>query len=361
MTRAPARTVTEFTRGPIQVQLASRLREAFGIDVSTSLANRSPLGARAIRVQVAERDRETCAHITAWLNERDWVEAATQRGSGIYMRPTEESLRHWAGQLPSRPSSASLPVEIVIRSVPVEATSTNSLSQWRARVVARAAAAQLRWRGLRAKHVESWCDAASDEHGLTVAAGLSDDNNRIGIGPVDVAHGALRAQWGGVVTLADFRVSVVEAAEAVGVSPALLNDVLGEAVLAFLFARCERKHHARVSENGLARELFAFRDALAAIAHLESEQSGPGNALAVSELALELERLWIVAEKAAANFESAVALRALTALASRINQAAPHLSPDEPLTWAARQGIDAAFALSGTDGSLTNYQDVNKP
>jgi hypothetical protein len=336
--------------GPVESRVLALLHECAGGEFETSIAPRSPLGPRVIRVQL--REATAAASPEAWqalasvLEGQWWVDAVAPRARHLYVRVTTEALRGWvaAGSGPvTGDEGAGRSVRVWIR-----ARDPGSLAGRRQAAVGRSLAALLSSRGFETSVVTG--EPAARGRGRLVPVDL---------GEVDVQHGPLRARHGGSVTAADV---LGEIRDRLAPSPALAaeGDRYGEALLAFLLLRTPRTRRVQLADEILEREASAFASVLEAWAIAGTRAAAPdgaglgpvagdGSEPAVRELATELDLLPGVAARAAEALEPGLLIRFVRSVADRVHAAKTYLPAADALWPAAGEAIDVALSLAGVE------------
>ena len=313
------------------------------------VVDRSPVGAGSVRIRPqgpAEQWRET---LTCWFGSQDWVETLAVRPPHIYVRPTTDAIRSWVteGWTASLDALVCGP-RLDIADIAPDASS--SLDSARRTAVARALTALSRWCG------DPEQEAASVFIG---AAGtpVPPSGNLLTIGAVDVAHGPLRARYGGVVNTDDLL------AEIECRTQARTGRVAGAdhaaAALSFLLLRTPCRRRARMDDARIEAETAVYGVLLSA--RLCSRQNGLSgqDRTAVRKqnsedsgrsLAITADQLPTVLQRSFSELEPALLARYGCDLSRRITAAAPHLPPEDPLWQSAHRA--SAIVLDGLAGSL---------
>ena len=85
--------------GPVESQVLALLHDCAGGEFETSIAPRSPLGPRAVRVQLREGPAapppEAWQALASVLKDQWWVDAVAPRRQYVYVRVTTGALRTW--------------------------------------------------------------------------------------------------------------------------------------------------------------------------------------------------------------------------------------------------------------------------
>jgi hypothetical protein len=351
--------------GPVETRVVALLRDRAGGEFSTSIAPRSPLGPRAVRVQL--KGAANGSSPDAWqelarlLEEEPWVDAVAPRRQQLYLRVTSEALRSWVadGLGGERPAGgdegAGRPVVVRLGG----AAASGSLGAFRCAAAARSVAALLRSRGFQLE-----ADTTGDDDSAMAAVGggapivvvgeapgpLGERVVHAEVGEVDVRHGALRARHGGSVSAEDVLGEI-----RAGLAPAGAGEDYAERLLAFLLLREPRARRVQLDDERLLREAVAFESVLGARAAASGREPGDppagGADQAARELAAELDLLPVVAARAASDLEPALLVRFVRAVAERAHAAGAHLGPDDPLWPATAEAIDAALGLTGLEAA----------
>lgn len=312
--------------GPVEAAAAALARACASSEAIVSMAQRSPVGPRAVRVQPAgEPDREACASLAACLEGEGWVDAVAARPKCVYVRVSTHALRTWVAEgLAGRAGGsegAGQSIEVVL---PDEG---RSLHRFRERATGGSIAALLRSRGFEVS-------VGASEAGVRV------DGEDVPVGEVDVRHGPLRARHGGSVDADDI------ASE--------LGGAHAEALLALVLLRTQRARRAQLDDDKLRREAAAFDALLAARRNADgaagraAPPAGDGDQ-AVRELAAELDMLPLSAARAAGALEPALVTRMVFSIAERSIAAQAFLPASDPLRSCAGEAIDVALTLAGVE------------
>lgn len=370
--------------GPVQMNAHAMLKACDCGTLSISVAERSPLGARAIRIRPDDSNGsagELCAKLVRWLEGRPSVEAVMARPPNVYVRITTDALCSWVSESLSecglQSGQEGEGLFAVVRFNEAEANSS-MLDQFRRASVGRAIAAMIAARGCRV-HIESASDGDKTTRGLG-NQGESDgievdvwrghaaqsDNHEIVRAPVagvDLPHGPMRARHGGAVTVADLirdiRKSQINGQQDVrntDLNPT--GEVHQDAVLAFVLFRTERTRRIQLDDAKLCGEVRNFEAIRSARRFIEScrENSAPENSEPakgncdqerIRELASEIDLLFCVMARAVSELEPAIIARYVRTLAQRVEAARPQMFPNHPLWSAAGNAIDIALAQIG--------------
>jgi hypothetical protein len=345
--------------GPVETHVLDLLRDCAGGEFEASIAPRSPLGPRAVRIQLrdapADPTPEAWRALASVLEDQWWVDAVAPRPQQAYVRVTTGALRGWvaAGSGPVTGSEgAGRSVRMWLR-----ARDPGSLAGRRQAAVGRSLAALLSSRGFRTALVEGQPEV--DGRGRLVPVDL---------GEVDVQHGPLRARHGGSVNAGDV---LGEIRDRLAPSPA---DAHAEALLAFVLLRTPRTRRVQLADETLKREASGFASLLEARAIAGTcaaapdenglgPAAGDGSEPSVRDLALELDLLPGVAARAAEALEPSLLIRFVRSVADRVHAAKTYLPAADGLWPAAGEAIDVALSLAGVEvprgtGSATSPAGV---
>jgi hypothetical protein len=336
--------------GPVESNVLALLQDCAGGEFEASIAPRSPLGPRAVRVQLREApdapSPEAWKALASVLKDQWWVDAVAPRAQHVYLRVTTGALRTWvaAGTGPVMGDEGrGRSVRVWLRE-----RDPGSLGGRRQAAVGRSVAALLASRGFETSVVTG--RPAAPDGGQLVPVDL---------GEVDVRHGPLRARHGGSVNADDVLEEVRgRLASAPGVAGS--GDLHAEAMLAFVLLRTQRTRRVQLADETLEREASAFASLLEAraIAHTRAAEpdetglgpvAGDGSEPAVRELATELDLLPGVAARAAETLEPALLIRFIRSVADRVQTAKTYLPATDALWPAAGEAIDVAMSLAGME------------
>jgi hypothetical protein len=336
--------------GPVEAGVLALLGECAGGEFEASVAHRSPLGPRALRVQLkeatADPSPEAWTALGSVLEDQWWVDAVAPRPKYLYLRLTTDALRAWVAGGPGPvegDDGAGRSIRVWLR-----ARDPGSLAGRRQAAVGRSVAALLTSRGFRTAVVEG--QPAAGGRGRLVPVDL---------GEVDVRHGPLRARHGGSVNVDDVLGDIRRRlAPSHGLAEG--GDRFAEALLAFVLLRTPRTRRVQLADETLEREASAFATLLEARAIAGSRAAAPdGNGLgpaagdgsepAVRDLALELDMLPGVAARAAEALEPSLLIRFVRSVADRMHAAKTYLPASDGLWPAAGEAIDVAMSLAGVE------------
>jgi hypothetical protein len=341
--------------GPVETRVVALLRDRAGGEFATSIAPRSPLGPRAVRVRLKGAPNgsspDAWRELARLLQEEPWVDAVAPRPQQLYVRVTSEALRSWVaaglgGERPARgDEGAGRPVVVRLGG----AVAPGTLDAFRRAAVARSVAALLRSRGFQVETETTAGEAAP----VVVIVGeapspLGERVVHAQVGEVDVRHGALRARHGGSVSAGDVLGEIRD-----GLAPPGANEDYPDRLLAYLLLREPRARRVQLDDERLLREGVAFESVLEARAMADAPggdgMAADGADQAVRALAAELDLLPAVAARAASELEPALLIRFVRSVGDRSHAARAHLPPADPLWPAAGEAIDAALALAGLE------------
>lgn len=334
--------------GPVEAQVLALLRDCAGGEFTASIAPRSPLGPRAVRVQLdgvpGGSSPDAWQALASVLEDQWWVDAVAPRRQHMYVRVTTDALRAWvaAGLGPvAGDEGAGRTIRVWLAG-----RDPGSLGARRQAAMGRSVAALLASRGFETSVVVG----AAPNGGHLVP---------VEIGEVDVRHGPLRARHGGSVNVDDV---LGEIRERLAPSHALgeWSDRYAEALLAFVLLRTPRARRVQLDDEMLRREASTFESVLEARAIADARTavsagggSGPpaggGAEQAVRELAAELDLLLDAAARAAGALEPALLMRFLRSVADRVHAAKTYLPAADALWSAAGEAIDVALSLAGIE------------
>jgi hypothetical protein len=370
--------------GPVQARVLAKLGDYAECDFATSIAERSPLGSRVIRIQPAPGPSGipavACQDLAQWLAKQPWTEATTARPTHVYIRVSTNALRSWvaASLVDSGPASPrERGRQAVVRLADSAVPPPRPLDLFREAVVGRAIAALLTLSGdevvldpvtptrsdTAAQALRGMGSIVVHLDGASATGGA--DVVRASVGCVDVPHGPLRARHGGAVSADDLLDEIREGeAQRRGQDLSDLvqarSDEYAEALLAFILLRTERARHIQLDEGKLRVESAAFDSVLTARG-IAGTFTGPlgisaatpagaeGDERALRDLAIELDLLFPVAARAASGLEPALLTRYVRSLAAQALAARSHLPATDPLWPAIGRAIDLALAWIGID------------
>ena len=198
---------------PISQDLVvSRLRDTLGIQLRASLAERSPVGPRAIRLD-AGRPSE-CGALAQAIGRLEWIGGVESRPPNVYVSLSDEALLECViAEL-----ECGLPFESHVDERRSEDPACEEeLAAFRRHAVERCTSTLARAHGRRELHADS-----------------------VSVGGVDVRQGPLRARYGGMVTVADLQ-REVEASD----RPAALRLML---------LRADRQRRVVIDDAYMCRE-----------------------------------------------------------------------------------------------------------
>ncbi|ETX02038.1 MAG: hypothetical protein ETSY1_05055 [Candidatus Entotheonella factor] len=380
--------------GLVHARLLARLRDYDDSDFTISIAERSPLGPRAVRVRQTDALDGSRGidfrNLGSWLEGQVWVEAIAVRPSHIYVRIGTETLRSWVVSESADHRLArgqeGCGQTVVIRCAAPSALQ-RSLDWFREAAVSRAIVALFTSRGYNVMlapvdgsrgqlgHAMPSSHPGTGKvtaHMVVGSARLPDHGDiiRIPVGAVDVPHGPLRARYGGTVSADDLLVSIRNGS----ITEFRLNggrmvsqdgnDRYDEASLAFVLLRTPRARRIQLDNAKLLGEAAAFDSVLtarrfshpgvglAATADVVPQSSAGGSERAVHDLAIELDLLSTVAARAANDLEPALLARYMRSLADRAHLARAYLPSDDPLWSAVGKAIDRALTLVGIEAPV---------
>lgn len=336
--------------GPVESKVLALLQDCAGGEFETSIAPRSPLGPRAVRVQLrnapAVPSPEAWQALASVLKDQWWVDAVTPRAQHVYVRVTTDALRKWvaAGSGPvAGDEGRGRSVRVWLRE-----RDPGSLGGRRQAAVGRSVAALLASRGFETSVVVGVPPAPNG--GQLVPVDL---------GEVDVRHGPLRARHGGSVNVDDV---LGEIRGRLASAPAVAGsgDLYAKALLAFVLLRTPRTRRVQLADETLEREASAFASLLEARAIASTRAAEPdgtglgpvagdGSEPAVRELATELDLLPGAAARAAEALEPALLIRFVRSVADRVQTAKTYLPAADALWPAAGEAIDVALSLAGME------------
>lgn len=370
--------------GPVQATVTGRVADGAGINVVASVAERSPLGPRALRVVPTETSigaaPSTSQVLARWLSAQPWVDGVSVRPRHVYVRVGTDALVSWvtAGLGPERRAGGKhgdRRRRALVR-LAADASPIRMLDQFRARAVAGVLAAVLEWGGFTIVGSDDGIDGAP----LAVLVGGDSATpgwRWAGVGAVDVRQGSLSARHGGTVVPADlvddaaaWTVAGARGSRATG-GGAMPSRREAEAAVAFTLLRTGRGRRLQLDDARLRADVAAFtaivdvRRAADALVDASGRPWASGRSAAADralrDLALELEMTPSTVARATADLDPAAVIRFVRSLANRMQAAAPHLPGGDPLWGVARSVLDTglgvldaavASGLSGGDALL---------
>lgn len=345
---------------PVEAQVSELLACAAG-EFETGIAEKSPLGPRALRIRPLGVDghaAESCRQLGGWLEAQWWVEAVTARGHNVYLRVQTAALRTWvaasfAAGVPrvSHPE----PRRPVVVQYPEPRDAPCPLELAREHIAGRSLAALLAWSGF-----DVTAELAAAPTGVIVI-----DAVRVRVGGIDLPHGPLRTRLGASVSAHDLVREIRRSLPTwCPYTTWTWSDTDARALMAFVLLRTELGHHVLLDDARLGTEAAAFVSVLSAL-HRDEPLSAPtapdGGDRVVRELAIELDLFPRVALRATEQLEPAFLTRYLRALAARLQGAGAYLAPGDPLRRVAEVAIDETLALlavtvDGRNRKLTSIQ-----
>jgi hypothetical protein len=355
--------------GAVQAQVLALLNEYSDGDFVTTIAQRSPLGPRTVRVATAaERERASrvaCEDLARWLANHPSVDAVSSRPPHVYLRVSTEALRSWVGEgfaegtvVGDTGGGEQL---AVIRFAEPEGDRVRTLDEFREAAMGRAVASLLGSRGFDLV-IERWSPDHEPEPEpdaelaatVVVVGGAfprSNDDLLAPVGGVDVRHGALRARHGGTVSAEDVLGDISERMAgrfARKVDPAAgWRESYADALLTFAMLRAGRSKRIALDDEKLKREAAEFDAVLAARAEPRVGVVDEVGEDDVRELAVELDLLPMVIARAAQALEPSFLIRFARSLADRVRAARAYMPPTDPLWPAVDEAIDLALSLAG--------------
>lgn len=354
--------------GAVQAQVLALLNEYSDADFVTSIAQRSPLGPRAVRVAtVEERDKAShvaCEDLAHWLANQPSVDAVSSRPPHVYLRVSTEALRSWVGEgftdhsVVGAAGGAQL---AVIRFCDPDEDRARTLEEYREAAMGRAVASLLGSRGFDLV-IERWSADAEPEAepdaelaATFVVVGSAfprtTDDLLAPVGGVDVRHGALRARHGGTVSAEDVLGDIggrLAGRFARGIDDgAAWRSAYADALLTFTMLRTGRSKRVVLDEDKLRREAAEFDEILAARTDPRVGVVDDVGEEDVRQLAVELDLLSVATARAAQSLEPSFLIRFARSVAERVRAARPYMPPTDPLWPAVDEALDLALSLAG--------------
>lgn len=374
--------------GAVQSRVIALLRTYSEGNFAANVAERSPLGQRALRIRPpGDTDSvraAACKQLSLWLADQPWVEAVIARAPHVYLRVRTETMCSWvtaafSGHGPTLGQEGRDRVA-VLQFVDSSAGSPRSLDEFRQAATGRAIASLLASRGyevmvnplpvperaaiaLKAAppeaskvwlYIFSTTDSSSPNDGDLLQAQ---------VGGVDVPHGRLRARHGGTVSAEDILGEIQErlltefSNNPALVNSAALREQCAEMLLVFVLLRVERARRVQLDDAKLHGELTAFTSVLearqfAAAVTSPFEAAGAsvppklaGSDRAMRDLAVEIDLLPLVAARVVNELEPALITRYVRSLSERAHAARPYLPAADPLWLATNRALDTALSL----------------
>jgi hypothetical protein len=270
---------------PVQARATALITEALGTSLDVGVAVRSPLGPRALRIQVAAGKGPSSRDVAAWAERQRWIDGVAERPRHVYARVGVDALRNWVTT--TEPAMTG-------RSVTLSwSRATQSLTSFRIAMTADALEALLRWCGDEVRRA----DSGSGQLAVECDGGRS----TVPVAGVDVRHGPLPARHGGTVGLTD-----------------LLTEI-GRERLAFGFLRTARPRRVELDDDWLARVEKEY-DFIVGACEVPDASAAPSDD-AVRALALEVDALPVVLARAVGDLDPAIVLRYGRSLAERLQDA----------------------------------------
>jgi hypothetical protein len=352
--------------GAVQAQVLALLNSYGEGDFTTTIAQRSPLGPRTVRVGAGEgRERASqvaCEDLARWLASQPAVDAVSARPPHVYVRVSTDALRAWvAGGFAVTDSAEGADQLAVVRFAEPDETQPRSLDAFREAAMGRAVVALLGSRGFdlviervaAGALVEAEPDAELAATRVVVGSAFPGGAEDLlaPVGGVDVRHGALRARHGGSVSAEDLLHDLRERMAGrfvranAGTEP--WRDAYAQALLTFALLRTPRAQRVQLDDDKLRREAGDFDAVLAARALPRTGVVDDVGEDAVREMAVELDLLPIVVGRAAQALEPTFLTRFARSLAERTRAARAYMPATDPLWPAVDEAIDLALSLAG--------------
>jgi hypothetical protein len=323
-------------RTPSQARVSALLQDVAS-DLTVTVSDRSPVGARALRIHQVSHE------VLRWMARQPWVAAVTSRGPHVYVSVTTDALRCWVASGLSLSLAGPSPARLVAATADL-----TTPTRFREAAVGRSVAALL-------------ATGTADTRTFVVgSAPIPRDTPAVhlAVGHVDIPFGPLPTRHGGSVTAGDLLEEAGRRAD--GTDPAPL--------LAFVMARTERARRLRLDDDKIDREAAAFRALRAARDIAEARGEPPGGATpaspaaerAVRALAQELDALPELVSRAAKALEPALILRYACTLATRVSAARTHLPSDDPLWPVAAFALSHTYTLAGLDSHHPSTEGMRR-
>ena len=318
---APAAPQLAPHAGPIEKEASRLLAEVSGAVQAVEIAKRSPVGAGAVKAEIAG----DTAQVADRLSSQDWIEDVAVRPRHLYLGVEPTVLRAWL----TREGPEILPLgEEGKQREPADPTSGEAES-------------------LAAFRLEAVAEALARINTLPGAAQDSGTPARPAVGAVDVRYGALRMRHGGVLGAEDAAEELIEeldAAMLAGLDPARF----GHSALALLLLATPYRKHIQVDDAWLRQGVAEIGDLVHAlratpIADPPVKPSEKEVGRAVHLLAMELNGLPRKAGMAVERQEPAFLARFVLSLATLV-EGAP-LSNADPLRDVAAAALASSLKL----------------
>ncbi len=351
--------------GAVQAHVLALLNDYGDGDFTTSIAQRSPLGPRTVRIGTGG-DRERASHVACedlaqWLASQPAVDAVTTRPPNVYLRVSTDALRAWvADGFSVMEGTEGIDQLAVVRFAEPDGKRPRTLDEFREAAMGRAVVSLLGSRGfdLVIERVVAGMEPEVDEDAELAATRVvvggafphAADDLLAPVGGIDVRHGALRARHGGSVSAEDLigdlggeRLS----GRFIRKADEQASRAYGEALLTFVLLRTGRARRIAIDEDKLRREAADFDAILEARALPRTGVVDDAGEDAVRELAVELDLLPIVVGRAAQALEPSFLTRFARSLAERTRAARAYMPATDPLWPAVDEALDLALSLAG--------------
>jgi len=353
-------------------------------EITTTIAERSPLGPRAVRLHVAvnepQRSSAACDALATWLKGQPWADGIVVRPPNVYVRIGTDALHHWVADEFFDPHVLyETHVDMDEHTTIIHLGILNndrqmSLDSFRRLTVGGSIAMLLTLMG-HAVAIEPISHSDKETQApplidIEMMAridahqdNISTNRLKVAVEGVDIRHGPLRARFGGGVSADDLMHSLMNhplewAQES---DTTLVRHWYGQAALRFVMLRTERARRVQLDDVKWASEVASFDTVLAAwrIAWTHSEAGLTSSSQmaqtvmsvkensALRDVAAELDQLAHVAVRATSELEPALLMRYLRALAECTHAAQPYIEPADPLWRAIHRAFDTALEWVG--------------
>ncbi|HEY6780504.1 MAG TPA: hypothetical protein VI111_06075 [Thermoleophilaceae bacterium] len=351
--------------GAVQAQVLALLNDYGEGDFTTTIAQRSPLGPRTVRIGAGSgRERPSqvaCEDLAAWLASQPAVDAVSARPPHVYLRVSTDALRAWVADGFSVIEGTEGANQLaVVRFAEPDGQRPRTLDEFREAAMGRAVVALLGSRGfdlviervVAGEEPEPTSETEFAATRVVVGGAFPHDAEDLlaPVGGIDVRHGALRARHGGSVSAEDL-LGDISGERLTGrftrEADTEASKAYAEALLTFALLRTGRARRVQLDEDKLKREAADFNAIREARALPRTGVVDDAGEDAVRELAVELDLLPIIIGRAAQALEPSFLTRFARSLAERTRAARAYMPATDPLWPAVDEAIDLALSMAG--------------